>query len=980
MRIEGSGFLQNLYGASVHVTAPKTSAAKSLLAQKEDAQSLVRVGELLRGFQRMLDDGRSRVGSASRTKMWSDVRLYSSSSLGLSEDPSAAVLQSSSSLGGTLGTHLPGTPTWNATEKPAVTFGGTYDGSSGDQTLTLRATSSGTIGVDDITLDVVDESDTVLEQLTFSSSYTAGTDVTLANGLTVALGDGVVAAGDEFDVDVAYTVTDPEGTYTPSDPTWSWLSKPTTAIGGTYDGSSGSQTLTFTVMRAGDVGTDALTIDVRDEADQLVERIQIASDYAPDTEITLANGMTLTLGTGTMNVGDEFTVDVDYSVGPDQNSFSPGTPAWSSGSTAAASVGGTYDGSNGTQTLTFLVSSGGTIGVDDVLIDVLDQNGQLLEQLTVASGYQAGTDLTLANGLTVAFADGDAFGGDQFQVDVVNTPGTPQSSYTPNAPTWTPDAKPTPTLGGTYDGSNGSQTLTFQVSDGGLLGDDAFVIDVLDENGSLLEQLLIAADYQADTPIQLANGMTLALGAGLAAVGDEFTVDVAYDAGGVQSSFSPDTGWTSTAKAAAVVRGEYDGSNGSQTLTFRVANDAVVGTDAFSVEVLDENGSVLEQLDFASDYVADTELTLSNGLTLKLGDGSLAAGDEFTIDVATGLAVDPAQAFDGSGGSAPTFPSGGTVVDGSFELNGTTIDVYASDSIDSVLARINAADLGVTATYDSDAGKVVLTHDTVGAAGSIVVENDTSGFLAATELDDATLVAGADGDFDDALATVASLSGVQSGTLVVNGQSISIDVDTDSLDDVVAQIQALGVGLEYSDSTGKFLLHDKGKIEIDDGDTGFFASLGIADGEYGEAAKSRGFGRPDEVAKALEDLAKAWNSLFDEKLAGSGGRQADSLRAALKLALDQRFAADGQGSTRGGVSTLGISFDFGKNGQIDFALDEEELGRALAKDAEKLEELLLGSDERAGLFDVFAKALKPTANVVDALLENRGLATLDLYA
>ena len=77
---------------------------------------------------------------------------------------------------------------------------------------------------------------------------------------------------------------------------------------------------------------------------------------------------------------------------------------------------------------------------------------------------------------------------------------------------------------------------------------------------------------------------------------------------------------------------------------------------------------------------------------------------------------------------------------GSFDVNGVSITVAANDTINSVLAKIDASAAGVTATFDATREEVVLTQKTEGAANDIVLANDTSGFLAATKLDTASSI------------------------------------------------------------------------------------------------------------------------------------------------------------------------------------------------------------------------------------------------
>jgi flagellar hook-associated protein 2 len=80
----------------------------------------------------------------------------------------------------------------------------------------------------------------------------------------------------------------------------------TPTIGGTYAGTL-SQGYHFKVTSGGSVGTDAITIGYTSDSGQS-GTINVASNYTPGTPITVANGLTLSLGGGTLNANDKFSV------------------------------------------------------------------------------------------------------------------------------------------------------------------------------------------------------------------------------------------------------------------------------------------------------------------------------------------------------------------------------------------------------------------------------------------------------------------------------------------------------------------------------------------------------------------------------------------------------------------------------------------------------------------------------------------------
>jgi flagellar hook-associated protein 2 len=91
----------------------------------------------------------------------------------------------------------------------------------------------------------------------------------------------------------------------------------------------------------------------------------------------------------------------------------------------------------------------------------------------------------------------------------------------------------------------------------------------------------------------------------------------------------------------------------------------------------------------------------------------------------------------------------GSSVQDSISINGTPIDYNsATDSLQSLINRINSSTAGVTATYDFSAGKFLLTNKTTGNVGITVTDGMGAGGLAAAMgLTTGTLTSGADAVF-----------------------------------------------------------------------------------------------------------------------------------------------------------------------------------------------------------------------------------------
>jgi len=94
---------------------------------------------------------------------------------------------------------------------------------------------------------------------------------------------------------------------------------------------------------------------------------------------------------------------VDAEVGPTSDSIS---------GTSTATVGGTYSGDL-TQGYQFTVTSGGTLGSDQITIAYSSDSGES-GTITVPSDYTAGTPIDVADGLTLSLSAGTLETGDQF--------------------------------------------------------------------------------------------------------------------------------------------------------------------------------------------------------------------------------------------------------------------------------------------------------------------------------------------------------------------------------------------------------------------------------------------------------------------------------------------------------------------------------------------------------------------------------------
>jgi flagellar hook-associated protein 2 len=219
----------------------------------------------------------------------------------------------------------------------------------------------------------------------------------------------------------------------------------------------------------------------------------------------------------------------------------------------------------------------------------------------------------------------------------------------------------------------------------------------------------------------------------------------------------------------------------------------------------------------------------------KIGVERLATSTRSSSSAPLGQAIDPDEVIkDANFGTA--------ITSGSFKINGVEISVDNSvDTLNDVINRINASGTGVTASLVNDAyGRAnVLQIDANTPTGAIQLGagSDTSNFLTSTKIDAAPRVGDsitATGGLGAARTSLplnqADLSTpvAAAGTLTINGVEVDYDPAVDSLNDVIARINASDSGVTAGyDAAGDSLVFTnkkQGALLIDLADTGNFLS------------------------------------------------------------------------------------------------------------------------------------------------------------
>jgi flagellar hook-associated protein 2 len=185
------------------------------------------------------------------------------------------------------------------------------------------------------------------------------------------------------------------------------------------------------------------------------------------------------------------------------------------------------------------------------------------------------------------------------------------------------------------------------------------------------------------------------------------------------------------------------------------------------------------------------------------------------------------------------------ITDGSFTVDGSVITVATSETLGAVCNQINTATSGaVTASYDPSTDEITLSSSSPIALGSSA---DTSNFLQATQLYTngtgsvtslgplaAISVTAPAGQSN--LSTAITDGGSGQGEFQINGVNINYDASTDSIDDILQNINnsAAGVTASYDGANHRFVLTNSNTgdlgITMQDVTGNFLAATGLSGG------------------------------------------------------------------------------------------------------------------------------------------------------
>ncbi len=343
---------------------------------------------------------------------------------------------------------------------------------------------------------------------------------------------------------------------------------------------------------------------------------------------------------------------------------------------------------------------------------------------------------------------------------------------------------------------------------------------------------------------------------------------------------------------------------------------------------------LLSTLETAAKQMRDG--TAFQGVTATLANAVTSSGRSTLSAVAKGgaapgsYAVQVLQTAQAEKLSGATFAStaGALGIAGDFLINGRLVSVSATDSLGAIRDRINAANSGTTATGviaslvtdSSNSQRLVLTTLKTGASGINLVDGAAGvarqlGWIDATQsLKHPTSAGGQSDNFASATATIASQLGLSTSggpqAVTVGGQTISIDVGTDSLTSIAGKLSGL-TGIQAT--VQSTVVNGATRYYLDIRNSTSFVDAGNALGQLGVLVNGRSAvaqtvrgaalsaGNTSAPVAASTLLSDVWNGG-----SASGAQPGDTLTVS---------------GTRGDGSAVSLSFAIGGTSTIQDVLD-----------------------------------------------------------
>ena len=176
------------------------------------------------------------------------------------------------------------------------TAGLTITPSTGDMYITVINTSTGAVTKNKVSVNVATNS------LTDVKNAINATVSGIAGNITASIADNKlqIGAATGYKFNFSYAL----------DPNPGALGTSTASVSGVYSGQS-NDTYTFTALGSGTIGTTSgLQVEVKNSGGTVVATLDVGSTYTAGNTLNVANGVSLSLSSGSITTGDTFSLNV----------------------------------------------------------------------------------------------------------------------------------------------------------------------------------------------------------------------------------------------------------------------------------------------------------------------------------------------------------------------------------------------------------------------------------------------------------------------------------------------------------------------------------------------------------------------------------------------------------------------------------------------------------------------------------------------
>lgn len=301
------------------------------------------------------------------------------------------------------------------------------------------------------------------------------------------------------------------------------------------------------------------------------------------------------------------------------------------------------------------------------------------------------------------------------------------ASFSPFGPAWDGSSTALMTIGGEYDPTGPTGTYTLESRRTGTHGAINLRIRVTDPLGSR-NTYVVQSNDPLNQQYDIGNGLYFTLGAGDLINQDETRFDVFNNIGSVVDPNLPLGGIRNQNPnlqfgSPAVVDGGFDvnGENIS-VVTTDTLNDVVQRINQSDAGVTAVFNALTERIEFVQN-------TLGSAPTIDLANDSsnfLTATKLDSLNVVDGIDPETIQSFE----DVAAFSS---VTSGNILINGQQVAIdTASDSLSTMLDKINSSGAGVVATFDSASQQVLIEANE--ATSVLEIDSNGTDFFAALNM------------------------------------------------------------------------------------------------------------------------------------------------------------------------------------------------------------------------------------------------------